>query len=96
MNLIKGLRRYGQIIQHDPKLDREFLVRLWIDDRKLISSMEKRQSKSYDKTKRVLKQPPLSQPTTGALKPSFPEEVSWVAYLFSEFNLNLFTLETSY
>lgn len=129
MNLIKGLRRYGHSVQHDPKLDRDFLVRLWIDDRKLISSREKRLSKSgekrrqkvvnyanhgetgyanqfsfqnpferwfsassvteeksYDETKRVLKQPPLSQPTTGALKPSFPEEAR-IAPLLARSNL---------
>lgn len=122
MNLIKGLRRYGQSIQHDPKLDRDFLVRLWVDERKMISSMEKRWSKSrekrrdkvvnyathgetgyakqssfqnpferwfsassaaeersYDQPKKVLKQPPVSQRTTGALKPSSVEEVTWVA-----------------
>ncbi|XP_058206376.1 altered inheritance rate of mitochondria protein 25 [Rhododendron vialii] len=132
MNLIKGLRRYGQSIQHDPKLDRDFLVRLWVDDRKMISSMEKmekRRSKSrekrrdrvvnyanheetgyakqssfrnpfgrlfsapsaaeersYNQTKKVLKQPPLSQPTTGALKPSSLEEAR-LAPLLARSNL---------
>ncbi|GMP70843.1 hypothetical protein CsSME_00029517 [Camellia sinensis var. sinensis] len=104
-------RRYGQSAQDDPKLDRDFLVQLWVADKKQKRSRAKRrgkvvnyanngetvytnqssfqpplgrwfsgtsitEEKSDDHVRPVLKQPPLSQSATGALKPASLEEVS--------------------
>ncbi|KAL6997564.1 hypothetical protein U1Q18_007691 [Sarracenia purpurea var. burkii] len=113
-------RWYGQSIQ-DPKLSRDFLVQLWVADKKMKRPRAKRrhkvvnhanhgetvfdnqssfqhpfgrwflgtsitEEKSYDQTKQVLKQPPLSQPATGALKPASVEEAR-IAPLLARSNL---------
>ncbi|PSS32917.1 Torsin-1A-interacting protein like [Actinidia chinensis var. chinensis] len=104
-------RRYGQSIQDEPKLNRDFLVQLWVPDRKRkryrankrhkvvnyanrgvsvygdqssfqhplgrwFSGSSVTEEKSLDQRKQVLKQPPLSQPATGAMEPASLEEVS--------------------
>ncbi|KAL7183409.1 hypothetical protein ACSBR2_025751 [Camellia fascicularis] len=114
-------RRYGQSAQDDPKLDRDFLVQLWVADKKQKRSRAKRrgkvvnyanngetvytnqssfqpplgrwfsgtsitEEKSDDHVRPVLKQPPLSQSATGALKPASLEEAR-VAPLLARSNL---------
>lgn len=114
-------RRYGQSAQDDPKLDRDFLVQLWVADKKQKRSRAKRrgkvvnyanngetvytnqssfqpplgrwfsgtsitEEKSDDRVRPVLKQPPLSQSATGALKPASLEEAR-VAPLLARSNL---------
>lgn len=114
-------RRYGQSAQDDPKLDRDFLVQLWVADKKQKRSRAKQrgkvvnyanngetvytnqssfqpplgrwfsgtsitEEKSDDHVRPVLKQPPLSQSATGALKPASLEEAR-VAPLLARSNL---------
>ncbi|KAK9271737.1 hypothetical protein L1049_002100 [Liquidambar formosana] len=82
-------RSFGQGGQNDPQLDRDFLVQLWIADRKMQSSREKRKprnEKYNEHVKPVLKQPPLSQSVTGFLEPASNEEVQ-VAPLLARSNL---------
>ncbi|KAA8540133.1 hypothetical protein F0562_026825 [Nyssa sinensis] len=119
-------RRYGQSRQSDPNLDRDFLVQLWVADKRMKRSRRKRKLKivkhanhdemvlgvrpsfqlpfrsffsdasvteeksvaerKSDPVKPVLKQPPLSQSTTGFLKPASPEE-ALVAPLLARSNL---------
>lgn len=114
-------RRYGQSAQDDPKLDRDFLVQLWVADKKQKRSRAKRrgkvvnyanngetvytnqssfqpplgrwfsgtsitEEKSDDHVRPVLKQPPISQSATGALKPASLEEAR-VAPLLARSNL---------
>ncbi|PSS04537.1 Altered inheritance rate of mitochondria protein [Actinidia chinensis var. chinensis] len=114
-------RHFGQSIQDETKLNRDFLVQLWVADRKRKRSRAKKrhklvnyanrgetvygdqssfqhplgrwfsgssvmEEKSHDQMKQVLKQPPLSQPTTGALEPASLEEAR-VAPLLARSNL---------
>lgn len=114
-------RRYGQSAQDDPKLDRDFLVQLWVANKKQKRSRAKRrgkvvnyanngetvytnqssfqpplgrwfsgtsiaEEKADDHVRPVLKQPPLSQSATGALKPASLEEAR-VAPLLARSNL---------
>ena len=75
----------GNKIEADDHIDRDFLVKLWVADRKMRNPRERKRRKvskfdndqypRYFSDKRVLKQPPLSQSSTGFLDPESPEEV---------------------
>lgn len=73
-------RKFGGSAQNDTHLNRDFLVQLWVADRKMENSKGKR------KQKQVLTQPPLSQSVSGFLKPESPEE-ALVAPLLARSNL---------
>ncbi|XP_060675511.1 altered inheritance rate of mitochondria protein 25 isoform X1 [Ziziphus jujuba] len=112
-------RRFGQDVENDPGIGRNYLAKLWVADRKMKNSTRKRgrklakrghyydnqssylnsldrlfsgasvaeeNSNSSPTSKRVLKQPPLSQSITGFLEPESPEEAH-VAPLLARSNL---------
>lgn len=65
----------------EPKLDRDFLAKLWVVDKEMAKELEKRRGvidrhkDDRDEKSHLLEQPPVSQSITGYLAPSSPEEV---------------------
>ncbi|KAF3953941.1 hypothetical protein CMV_020655, partial [Castanea mollissima] len=80
--------KYGHSIENDNHLDRDFLVQLWVADRKMKNSKGKRRRKLdfLDKGRPVLNQPPLSQSDSAFLEPESPDEAQ-VALLLARSNL---------
>ncbi|KAF2288030.1 hypothetical protein GH714_004000 [Hevea brasiliensis] len=94
-------RGFAHDVENDPHLSRDFLVQLWIADRKMEKSRKKRRRKmaKYDNygnemAKRKILRPwkksseatPPSQSVSGLLKPASPEE-ALVAPLLARSNL---------
>lgn len=90
-NSIFVTRRFGSNTRNengfDNHLSREFLAKAWVADKKTKKSRGKKRSQmivgdgeeenGVVMSKRVLKQPPLSQSVSGFLKPEGPEEVNF-------------------
>lgn len=99
--MMSGFRSYCANSRGDPSLNRDFLAKLFVADRKMEREIEKRWRRSVRNRKnmyragvesgsqeerRVLKEPPLSQSTIGFLAPASPEEVQ-IAPLLARSNL---------
>lgn len=108
-SFFQSKRCFCHDVQGDAQLNRDFLVQLWVSDRKRQSSREKRRrvvkyknvdesindprpfgrwfsgatvtkEKPLDKSKPILRQPPVSQTISGFLEPASLEEVNLCRY----------------
>ncbi|KAH7538400.1 hypothetical protein FEM48_Zijuj03G0195500 [Ziziphus jujuba var. spinosa] len=71
-------RRFGQDVENDPRIDRNYLARLWVADRKMKNSTRRRGRKVakrghyYDNQSSYLNS--LDRLFSGYLEPEYPEE----------------------
>jgi hypothetical protein len=83
-------RNYGNVAGDDVTVDRNFLAKLWVADKKLQRGRRNYQRRSrksaIDGVESIVEQPPVTQPLSGFLKPTSPEEVQ-IAPLLARSNL---------
>ncbi|KAH9607363.1 hypothetical protein KSS87_020134 [Heliosperma pusillum] len=74
-------RRFKHSVPDDPKLDRDFLAKLWVLDKEMAKQLEKKRAliEKYndyrDESSHLFEQPPVTESITGYLAPTSPEEV---------------------
>ncbi|ONK55778.1 uncharacterized protein A4U43_C10F890 [Asparagus officinalis] len=73
------LCRFGSSARYEGSITRDWLAKLWTEERKKLAMIEKRRE-------RIVKQPPVSQNLGGLLSPDSPEEVK-LAPLLARSNL---------